>query len=405
MPPKNLVPSPWFILGIVLLSSMAAPLNQFKVPPVLPLLMDAFQQPAARAGLLMSIFAFTGLLLAIPAGFIFQWLGYRATGLIAILSVVFGALLGAFSGGMGSMLVSRFIEGAGMSFMTVVAPAVIALWFTADRRGKAMGIWTIWVPLGSTIMFLLAPLLAGFWGWRGVWWFGGLYAILVAFLYYLFIKPFPRPVSNQEPIRTAKPVGGGALGGVLRNGDLWLLSLLFGCFNFVFIGYLTWAPTFLHEIRHFSLARASFMVSLMTMLTLISCPMAGWISDRIGSRKVICVLPMFLMTVLFPMGFYVKADLLPLLVVALGFVGGFVPPGVFAAAVETVGDERLGGMAMAVIQIGQNAGMLLGPFLLGWMVEAMGGWETAFLSLAPVGIVGTIAGWIAKMRPVNQPRK
>lgn len=405
MPPKNLVRSPWFILGIVLLSSMAAPLNQFKVPPVLPLLMDAFQQPAARAGLLMSIFAFTGLLLAIPAGFIFQWLGYRATGLIAILSVVFGALLGVFSGGMGSMLVSRFIEGAGMSFMTVVAPAVIALWFTADRRGKAMGIWTIWVPLGSTIMFLLAPLLAGFWGWRGVWWFGGLYAILVAFLYYLFIKPFPRPVSNQEPIRTAKPVGGGALGGVLRNGDLWLLSLLFGCFNFVFIGYLTWAPTFLHEIRHFSLARASFMVSLMTMLTLISCPMAGWISDRIGSRKVICVLPMFLMTVLFPMGFYVKADLLPLLVVALGFVGGFVPPGVFAAAVETVGDERLGGMAMAVIQIGQNAGMLLGPFLLGWMVEAMGGWETAFLSLAPVGIVGTIAGWIAKMRPVNQPRK
>ena len=399
MAPKIPHRSPWFVLGIVLFSSMAAPLNQFKVPPVLPLLIDAFHQSAARAGLFMSIFAFTGLLLAIPAGFIFQWLGYRVTGLIAILSVVLGACLGALSGGMGSMLVSRFIEGAGMSFMTVVAPAVIALWFTVDRRGKAMGIWTVWVPLGSTIMFLLAPLLAASWGWQGVWWFGGLYAFLVAFLYYIFIKPFPQPVSNRQPIPSSRPASGRALVGVLRNRHLWLLSLLFGCFNFIFIGYVTWTPTFLYEIRQFSLARASFMASLMTLFTIISCPLAGWISDRLGSRRMICILPMFLMAALFPLSFYVRGDFFPLLVAVLGFVGGFVPPGVFAAAVETVGDEKLGGMAMAVIQIGQNAGMLLGPFLLGWMVDAIGGWETAFLSLAPVGVGGAIAGWIAKMRP------
>jgi MFS family permease len=402
---KSLLRSPWFILVIVLLASIAAPLNQFKVPPVLPLLMDAFHQSAAKAGLLMSIFAFTGLLLAIPAGFIYQWLGFRATGLIAIIAVVLGSGFGAFSGSFGSLLISRFIEGIGMSFMTVVAPAVIALWFAADQRGKAMGVWAIWVPLGSTVMFLLAPALAKHWGWPGVWWFGGLYAILVGFLYAAFIKARPQPVTNRPSGVAPKSLTRGALGGVLRNGSLWLISLLFGCFNFVFIGYVTWTPTFLNEARHFSLARASFTVSLMTLLTILSCPLAGWISDRIGSRKIICVLPMFLMAALYPMSFLMRADLFPILLIVLGFIAGFVPPGVFAAAVETVGDERLSGMAMAVIQIGQNAGMLLGPFVLGWLVESMGGWQTAFLSLAPVSLLGAVAGGVSKMKTGNDPYK
>jgi MFS family permease len=153
--------SPWFVLIIVLLASMAAPLNQFKVPPVMPLLMGAFGASAAQAGLLMSLFAITGLLLAIPAGFIFQKLGYRMTGTIAILSLVIGAGWGALSRGFDIMLATRFIEGVGMSLMSVVAPAVIAMWFSPESRGKAMGVWAVWVPLGSTIMFLLAPALAG----------------------------------------------------------------------------------------------------------------------------------------------------------------------------------------------------------------------------------------------------
>jgi MFS family permease len=70
-----------------------------------------------------------------------------------------------------------------------------------------------------------------------------------------------------------------------------------------------------------------------------------------------------------------------------------------------VGDERLGGMAMAVIQIGQNAGMLLGPFVLGWLVESIGGWQAAFLSLAPVSLLGAVAGGVSKMTTENRAGK
>jgi hypothetical protein len=42
--------SPWFILFIVLLTSLAAPLNQFKVPPVMPLLMKRSAPLLPRRG-------------------------------------------------------------------------------------------------------------------------------------------------------------------------------------------------------------------------------------------------------------------------------------------------------------------------------------------------------------------
>ena len=390
--------SPWFILLIVLLASLAAPLNQFKVPPVMPLLMEAFGASAAQAGLLMSLFAITGLFLAIPAGFIFQKLGYRLTGMIAILSLVVGAGWGAFSRGFDIMLASRIVEGVGMSLMSVVAPAVIALWFSPNTRGKAMGVWAVWVPLGSTIMFLLAPPLAGRWNWPGVWWFGCLYAFWVGLLYLVFLKS-----KSEEPPKPKERASPGkmqdhGMAKVLSNRDLWLSSLLFCCFNFVFIAFITWAPTFLHQTRGMSLARAAFLVSLASILTIVACPTSGWVSDRTGTRKWVAVIPMALMAPFYPLSFLVGADWFPALVVLLGFISGFVPTGVFSGAVETVGDERLSGMAMAVIQIGQNAGMLLGPLVFGWIIESGGGWQTAFWVLAPVSILGAVAGWMVRIR-------
>ncbi len=68
----NTARTAWLILAVLLLFSIAAPLNQFKVPPIMPVLMDVLGLSVSSAGLLMSVFAITGLFLALPAGLIFQ---------------------------------------------------------------------------------------------------------------------------------------------------------------------------------------------------------------------------------------------------------------------------------------------------------------------------------------------
>jgi MFS family permease len=179
---------------------------------------------------------------------------------------------------------------------------------------------------------------------------------------------------------------------------LWLISLLFACFNYAYVSFITWVPAFLDGVRGMSLENASFAVSTLSMVAIVSCPLAGWISDRLGSRKVILTLPMILMGVLIPFTYGLRIELyLPLLIV-LGFVSGFAPTGVFSAAAEIVGDERLGGMAMAIVLLGQNVGMLIGPFIFGTLVESPGGWEMAFWTLAPLCGAGAVAGVLSRVR-------
>ncbi len=98
----------------------------------------------------------------------------------------------------------------------------------------------------GTLSGSIATMLASRWSWQGVWGFGFFYT-------------------------------------VLRHRELWLIRCLFGCFNFVFIAFITWAPTFLHQTRGSSLARASLLVSATSILSIVSCPtlsvigaIAGW---------------------------------------------------------------------------------------------------------------------------------
>jgi MFS family permease len=392
--------TPWLILAVLLLFSIAAPLNQFKVPPILPVLMDAFGISVGGAGLLMSVYAVTGLILALPSGFIFQKAGYRVTGLLAGGSIVLGATLGALTQGTGSLLASRVVEGIGTSFMAVLAPAIIAQWFIARRRGTAMGIWAAWVPVGTTVMLIIAPSLAQAAGWRGVWWFGAIYAVVVTVLYLAFVRPPPvlRPSEASGAADAAAPAARVTPAHVLRNRNIWLLAAAFGGFNGAVIGFATYMPTFLATQRGLTLAQSALLASIPTFVTIFSAPGGGILSDRIGSRKKPYLVGLALAAALLPLTGALAAGALILLLIVSGLALGLVPTNIFAAAVEAANDEQQSGMAMAVIMVGQNAGMLIGPIIFGALVESAAGWPAAFASLAIMSLLGVLAGWLAKVR-------
>jgi MFS family permease len=388
----------WLILAVLLLFSMAAPLNQFKVPPIMPILMEALGQSVTQAGLLMSVYAITGLILALPSGYIFQKAGYRATGILAGGSIALGAALGALSRGMGGVLASRVVEGIGTGFMAVLAPAIIAQWFAARQRGTAMGIWSAWVPLGMTSMMLVAPALAQSAGWRSVWWLGAGYALVVTMLYLGFVRAAPAATVAQ-PIGSAGDAAEriGPSSQVLRNRNIWLLAAAFGAFNAAVTGLSTYMPTFLTTQHGQPLGQAALISSITTMVTIFSAPAGGILSDRIGSRRKTYLVGLTAAVILLPLLGRLSVAGITRLVIFNGLVLGLIPTNIFAAAVEAVSDERQGGLAMAMIMVGQNAGMLLGPLVFGALTQSAG-WPAAFLSLAGMAALGLLAGWLAKVR-------
>jgi MFS family permease len=62
-----------------------------------------------------------------------------------------------------------------------------------------------------------------------------------------------------------------------------------------------------------------------------------------------------------------------------------------------MGRPQLAGIGLAVLALGQNLGMFIGPVLFGQLVE-MAGWANAGYCLIPICLLGAVAGWLAQVR-------
>lgn len=381
----------WIILWVVFLASIASSFNQQKIPPILPLVMDDLKMSLSLAGGLMSVFALTGVFLALPAGFIIQRFGTKITGLVSLSSLLVGALLGGLSSSPGALLISRVIEGIGMGLIAVVAPAMIALWFPGERQGTPLGIWSTWIPVGAISSALFAPWLATRFGWRSVWWLGAGLALVALILYSLLVR---------QPSRSpdyASAIGALRLRKAFTNRGIWLLAASYACFNISLLSLATFLPTYLTEIRGDPLSQAAIIVNIPSLVIIFSAPAAGWLSDQLGTRKWIYSFGYLGLAAIIVLPLYLTGTAIIVYMLVQGLFIGAIPTATFAAAPEVMEDSRLAGIAMAIVMLGQNIGMVIGPFLFGMLVPVIG-WIPAAFCLIPVMLLGFIFGWLVKVR-------
>jgi predicted MFS family arabinose efflux permease len=387
--------APWSVLVFVLLAGLAGTVNLYKVPPIMPLLISAFQIGRGTAGLLMSVFAVAGIALAIPAGLILDRLRGRTTGTIAVCFIALGSGLGALSTHFELMLISRLLEGIGLTLMAVVAPMVIAYRFGIRKRSMALGILNIWFPLASTIALLSVPFLATQWGWQTVWWFGTLYAVIAGILYFLFLKPIPR---GQRGGTAAKKRKSSDTRSAFFNGDVWLMGLALCCFSIEYGSFITWTPTFLHTIRGTSLAHASLLMSFVPIFGLISAPLAGWFVGRILHRRLMCAIAMTLFAALLPWASVLEVQHLIPLMAAIGLVSSTIPTVILSLVADLSLKGEATSVPQAVAYIGQSTGILIGPTAFGTLVDLTGGWSIPYWLLLPIGLVGAVAALLLRRR-------
>ena len=357
--------TPWLILAILLIFSIAAPLNQFKVPPIIPILMSALGISISGAGLLMSVYAITGLILALPAGIIFQKTGHRVT-----------------ASWPAAPSYSAPCSARSVRAWAVCSPAV-------SSKGPGRASWRCWRRPSSRggsssearhrdghLGDLGAPrhrpdtldrAHAG---------------AVVRLACDLVVRRRLCPCRNDPlpGLREGGPGGcsrcyrtgaNGASGRWrdFRSGDAQPQHLAAGC-GFRRLQCGSHRPRHLHAhvpglaARHVA-GTAALIASITTLITIFSAPGGGILSDKIGSRKKPYLVGFAAAIILLPLTGVLNLTGLIILMVVSGLVLGVIPTNIFAAAVEATGDERQGGAAMAVIMVGQNAGMLLGPIIFG----------------------------------------
>jgi MFS family permease len=396
----------WVVLFALYMATLASPLNLFKLPPVMTIIVDAFKLTGPQSGDLMSIFSIMGFVLAIPAGYILKRFGIKLTGLVSVAAVTVGSAVGAMAETPRMLFASRFIEGVGMGLIMVAAPLAISLWFPAEKRALPTGLWASSVGIGNIATLILAPSMAVAYGWKSVWWaaaaFSAVAFILFAILFRLpkkeemYETPAPAPAADEQP--PSLLIG-------MANRSFWMISIAFGCYNLVVMAMCSFLPTFLEVERHYSrtfengvLMNASFVTALIMLASIFSGPGGGRISDRLGKRKVMVLIPYILMTLTFFFPFTVTGSMIPVYMIVFGLVGGPLAPILLAAVPEVAPKPQLIGIGMSVAALGQNIGMYIGPTLFIRIQEATHSWAAAGYWMIPICLVGIIATLFVKVR-------
>ncbi len=399
----------WIVLLAIYLASLAAPLNLFKVPPMLTTLQPVFNLSQSAQGYLMSVFSIMGFVLAIPAGFILRRFGIKATVLGAVAALAIGAGLGAVSETVVLLFIGRFIEGAGMGLIMVSAPLAISLWFPADKRGLPMGLWASCIGVGNTAMFYLAPRLAApsmsdplqVYHWEHVWWAAALFSAIAFLIFAIF---FRLPKKGEAP-EVPEPAGTGSaqearpsLVKAMANRNLWLLSISFLCLNLVIMAINTFYPVYLEVIRSYTKESASRTAALLMLVAIFSAPLGSYISDKLKSRKIMIAVPFAVIALLFFFPFSIEgAGMIQLYLIVMGLMMGPISPIILAAVPETMPSPQTIGIGMGVAALGQNLGMFIGPVLFGYLLETAS-WPTAGYVMIPLSLIGIIAACMAKIR-------
>jgi MFS transporter, ACS family, hexuronate transporter len=158
--------SGWAMLALVTLAHALGALSVLSVAPLAPFLLESLQLTRAQVGLFVPAVYLGGVLMALPAGWLTDRLGVRATLALGQLVIGSGVLLASAAGGLGSCLAALVLAGFGFSVLNPSTGKAVVEWFPPRRRGVAMGIKQTGLTLGGLTGALTLPPLALTHGWR-----------------------------------------------------------------------------------------------------------------------------------------------------------------------------------------------------------------------------------------------
>nr|WP_294870908.1 MFS transporter [uncultured Pedobacter sp.] len=223
---------------------------------ILPQIKISLQLTDAELGMIASVFIWAIGLCVPLSGYIGDVFSKKKVIIFSLLLWSVATFFTGFSAGLIHLVILRGIVGSSESFYAPAANALIGDTYK-DKTGLAMAIHQTALYAGIIMSGLIGALIAERFGWSVAFYiFGGIGIVLSIVLVVRFKKDI-LPDTDSLVIKKKVTVFDG-LKGLFQKKTAVLLTMAFACMIFVNVGYLTWAPTFLHEKYKLSLANAGF---------------------------------------------------------------------------------------------------------------------------------------------------
>lgn len=239
-----------------------------------------------QLGLLASAFMWVYLSTAPIFGLLAdRWSRPRLMGLgVAIWSVA--TAVSGVARTHGGLLLGRAAVGIGEASYGSVAPALLSDAFPAARRGSALAYFSMAIPVGSALGYLLGGFLQRALGWRAAFCIVGVPGLLLAWS----VARLADPPRGGQDAATAPGDGSSAPQvrdylALLRTPSYVLNCLAMTAMTFAVGGLAAWVPTYLVRIRGMELSQANLAFGLLTLIAGVGGTLlGGWLGDRLLPR-------------------------------------------------------------------------------------------------------------------------
>jgi MFS family permease len=355
---------------------------------------------AQQWGLVTGAFAISYALFEIPSGYLADRLGARA---MLVRIVLWWSLFTTLTGSatrLWSLVVIRFLFGAGEAGAYPTAATVVYRWFPPIERGRSFGAVLLSGQFGAAIAPLLIVPIQSKFGWRASFYLFGIVGVGWSCAWAWWYRNSPREkagITAQELSEIGPPTAAAAHAlpwrAIGSNGSVCALMAATFCYLYAYYFFLFWLPTYLVRERGFTesqtlLSALPFIIGMIANLTgglARDAAMrrwgATWGPRSIGLSGLGVAAAAACAALASPSGYAALAWL------AICYAGiTFQQPTVFTTCID-IGRQHSGAIAGCMNTAGAVGG-LVSSFVFGYLIQHFHGYDAVLVSMSAVLAVG-----------------
>jgi len=281
---------------------------------------------------------------------------------------------------------------AGGSF--AVGIAYVSRWYDSDHQGTALGVFGMG-NVGAAVTNFGAPFLLVAYGWENV---AKIYAVILfvmAFIFWFMTEEDPATKARKARGEKVKP----ALMQMepLRHARVWRFATYYFFVFGAYVALALWLPRYYMGVYGLEIQTAGMLAAAYALPGSVFRALGGWMSDKIGARKVMyftfigCLSCLFFLSypatdytvhgIKGPIHFTIAIGLVPfvMLTICLGFCMSLGKAAVFKH-IPVYYPGHVGSVGGLVGLIGGLGGFIL-PICFGVMNDFIGVWTSCFMLL------------------------
>jgi MFS family permease len=360
-------------------------------------------------GYLFSSFLWAYVLMMLPGGRLIDRWGPHVVASVATAVWSAAQMATGMVGSFIAMLMVRLGLGVGEAPFAPISYSSVRLWSPYTERGTAIAAISCGSSLGLALGAPAVAWLIETLSWR--WSF-----IITGAIGFVWVAVWLPLVSTPEKTRWVPPAerdhilaqrdagitppshsGVGYLG-LIRYPAMWGLFISQGCLVYTGYLYISWLPNYLQTARHLSILNSGIYTAIPFLISTVVGVAANWAGDRAltteavrsGNRRYLVALSLLFTAAGLGIPFVQSlAAVVALITIAVSaaHVGPAANGALVSDLLRSPGDA---GRAMAFLVLGGNSFGLLAPIVTGYVVAAMGSFDTAFAVAGALALVGAV---------------